>query len=102
LQQPENTITTRTSVETQEIVETLSTTTSHRSRPRGEVGGGGRRRRGGGLRSRSTGVEEEDSDLDPQEEGGEREASDPNCLHLPRRSHAVIHRGCRARQRERV
>jgi len=45
---------------------------------------------GGGLRSRST-EEEEGLDLDPQEEEGGRETSDPNHPHLPRRRRAVIH-----------
>ena len=55
---------------------------------------------GGGLRSRST-EEEEGSDLDPQEEGGGRETSDSNRLHLPHRRCAVIHGGRRARKRVR-
>ena len=63
LQQPENTITTCASVETQEIAKPLATTASHRSRSIGGVGGveaGG----GGGER-------EEGSDLDTQEKAGE-------------------------------
>jgi hypothetical protein len=63
LQQPENTITTRASAETQELAETLTTTTSHRSRPK--VGGQGR---GGaaGVGERGGGGEE-GLDLDPHE-----------------------------------
>lgn len=70
LQQAENTITTCANAETQKLIETLTTTTSRRSRPKGEVGGGGAELKnveeeGGGLRSRSTQEEEEGLDLDP-------------------------------------
>jgi len=60
LQKPEDIITTCAGAETQKLVETLTTTTSRRSRPKGEVGGGG----GAELKN----VEEEGggSDPDPQ------------------------------------
>ena len=107
LQQPENTITTCASAETQKLVETLTTTTSRRSRPKGQVGGGGgaelkntwrrreegsdldHRRRRRGLRSRSIGGGSGKRDL--------RSKSSP----LPRRRCAVIHGGRRARKRVR-
>jgi len=70
--QPENTITTRESTESQELAGTLANTTSHRSRSRGRGGGGG--------------GEEEGLDPNPQKggrekgEGGLRSKSLPTYL----------------------